>query len=217
MGEWTMKTKHLIAVGIGLLLLIPLVCMTVLWQSGRAKVPLESLLADNPTFPSRWNAEGQTILVDWRVSTEVFSFKRGTFYAASSVGRIWTNGGDKISNPQISQSLFQYDNQIAAEMHYWLSQPEIAYGDDWPNFTFLDRYSNRYPSDWSYHSRFADREHVVCAMGAPESCQMWYYWARYGQYILQVEFFAPNQGMDTVPFAQVVEQLDTFVGQRLKK
>ena len=60
---------------------------------------------------------------------------------------------------------------------------------DWPNFTY--GCNSCYLKEWNDKSAHADQEHIVCAMGGEGSCQVFYYWARYGQYIVLVELFAP--------------------------
>lgn len=103
----------------------------------------------------------------------------------------------------------RYDSVMQAALQYLLSRPEN--GDAWPNFDIPPLAANRYPAHWPYHSKLADQQQVVCGMGTPSSCQIWFYWARYGQYLLQVSSYTPGEGMDVVMFAQIVRIVDTHV------
>lgn len=210
-----MKGQRLIAFGLGLGLLCTLVWLTALWQRRRADVPLRALMAERVTFPTDWDSgEIDVLSADWREAVEFLSSEpEDSFHATSNLGRIWTAQGNQ--SPRVWQHLYQYDNSIAAAWQYSLSRPETAYSDDWPNFANPKNKGNRYPTDWYFHSPFADQEHLVCAMGSPASCQTWYYWARYGQYILSIELWAPSQGMDTATFAQIVAEVDTYIGGQL--
>jgi hypothetical protein len=214
MDKWTMKKT------IGLLLLgFSLVYVVVLWQSQHQKVSLEILLLNDPAFPDHWNTGYAGIEfnpITWQVRRTFFDSQPDTeFFAQSSTGRTWTDGGNDMITPRISQQVFQYANVFTTVRQYWLSRPEFAYYGKWPNLAPYGHKSDRYPSKWNYHSAYANQEHLVCAMGSVEHCQLWYYWARHGQYILSIVFFAPNQGIDTELFAQIVEQIDSHVGRQL--
>jgi hypothetical protein len=54
-------------------------------------------------------------------------------------------------------------------------------------------------------------------MGGENSCQVFYYWARYGQYIVLVELFAPNQGADNKTFSSIVNEVDQWIYSKLNQ
>ena len=65
-------------------------------------LPIEELLIPDPEFPSRWNVGSQIVIVDWEVSRESFCLKNDKdYHSQSNLGRFWTNGGDRISTPEI--------------------------------------------------------------------------------------------------------------------
>lgn len=180
-----------------------------------SEAELESALPTQVDFPSGWETEMGTISVDWKVSrTTYYAEGKAPFYATSAIIREWTDKGEVGEYPMISVSIFQYRNVPMAFLRYRLSKPEYAY-HDWPNFTFPDR--ERYPSTWQYHSSFADEEYAVCGMGKLKGCQVWFYWARHGRYLVEVFFFAPNQGIGPELFEKIVAQVDPYIGQRLQQ
>jgi hypothetical protein len=181
------------------------------------KIPLKSLLVNAPLFPTQWNNKfNGVVTVQWMLTRDTFSSQQGAGFASTAnLGRTWNNG-DSQSTPQIIQQIFKYRHSIVATIGYFVSKPEIIYSHKWPNFTFKGNYQHRYPSNWNYKSTRADQEHIVCAMGHLDSCQLWFYWTRYGQYILEVRFFAPNEGMDSDTFAKITEQIDTYITNQFK-
>ncbi len=184
----------------------------------RSAAELESALPTQVNFPTRWETELGIISVDWKINrTKYYSKGEAWFYASSAVERLWTDRGEANADPLILVSIFQYENVPMAFFRYRLSSPEYAYWDDWPNFYFSSLARERYPSDWRYRSSFADEEHVVCGMGKLEKCQVWYYWARYGRYLVEVFFFAPNRGIGPDLFEQIVAQIDPYIGRQLQR
>lgn len=213
-----MSRKRVLVYLGGLTLLGALVYSAILLQSRRAEVPIEHLLAHDPMFPRQWEAVTVPVrLADWQISqTNILLAPKAKFHALSEARRVWTDNGSQLGTPAIRQYVYQYKNPVIAKLHYWLSRPEWAYYGDWPNFDrFLFNDPGIYPSAWPAHATSADEKRVVCAVGGVESCQHWVYWGRYGQYILMVQLFAPNQGADSVVFQQVVEEIDTHVSKYL--
>ena len=189
------------------------------WQSQKPGVEPEHLLSKNPAFPTSWDTgEIDVISMDWRESKmEIRIEPDARFYAMDSAMRIWTHNGIPSSSPDIIQEVFRYENPIKAAFFYRISRPEIAFSNTWPNFSNPANRSQRYPRNDFYQSEFADQNHVVCAMGEPGSCQIWFYWARYGQYLLSVMYIGPNQGMDTDLFSNVVMEIDRYVDNQLQQ
>ena len=210
-----MKKKYLITIGLGFLLLPLLICVISFLPKRRPDVSLGTLLMSESIPIQQWNTGTGTVSVNWQINKNSFSLKDdNAFYSISNLGRIWTDGNN--INPRLAEHIFQYKNPVTAMLHYWLSRPEIAYRNDWPNFTDLENQQALYPINWRFDNSHADQENIVCAMGVPTSCQTLYYWARYGQYILLVEFFAPNEGIDVLTFQKIVERMDFYIGQQLE-
>jgi hypothetical protein len=208
--------RPLLASVIALLLAIGAWVITVM-SSARPSWNADALLAEAPTLPDAWNTgEIEVTSVDWgAASTEVFSPAR-EYRASTSAWRHWSDGGQGGSIPAVTQLIFVYENPLLASIAYWLSRPEWAYSDTWPNFSTYDE-SSVHPAIEPYASKSADQDSSVCGMGGPSSCQVWIYWSRHGQYIHQVFFFAPNQGIDTTLFGEFVRQFDRQVEMRLSR
>jgi hypothetical protein len=176
----------------------------------RAQVQLLTLLSDEILH--------QATSDKWYSSyTQTIASPQAEFYASFEGSRVWTQTGDRQSTPRITQRVFQYNSPIRAVLQYHLSRPEAAYRGEWPNFTFEDLASRRYPQLWEYQNDNADQTHVVCAMGDSDACQLWYYWARYGQYLISIQFFAPNAGIDAESFAKMVHEIDARIHEQLER
>lgn len=124
----------------------------------------------------------------------------------------WTTQGGST----LTESVYKYPSPITATVEFWLSKPEIFYKEKFPNFSSSSNNSEKYPSFWPKNSD-ASQESVVCAMGNPSSCSLWYYRARYRQYIFAVELFAPNEPMTAQDFALLTQKLVQTKGQELRK
>jgi hypothetical protein len=183
-------------------------------RTQRPEKILMDLLPSHPTLPERWESSWQSVSVEWKSPKAYFSAPaNNAFWSDSNIGKSWTNADTSIV---VSHRIYHYPSPLRAMIQYYLSRPEVAYGNNWPNFAIRENRINRYPDAWVYQSHFADQELVVCAMGPPEECQIWFYWARYGQYLMQVRFFAPNRGISAELFAQIVAQFDPYVGEKLE-
>jgi hypothetical protein len=189
------------------------------WLARRPRVEIDSLLAQSPEFPTTWRTDTSVVeSVDWQVAEPCFSQEpRFAFGASSNQGRTWTDGGGTAAWPGVAQRVFRYGTTVEAAWRFLISRPEIAWQNKWPNFSMPDRKPYRYSTHWDYRSRFADQEHVVCGMGVPEDCYLWFYWARYGQYLLEIRLSVPSYaGASAELFEQVVIEVEPFVGLRLE-
>lgn len=201
--------KKILTIGLVLLGSVS-VFAVVIYQSRQIDVPLEDLLVDD-LLPSEWFTGLEDVSVNWQINRYLYSRESdNSFYAVSNLGRVWANNRESLPDQKLIQHVFYYDNPIRAAIQYWLSRPERAYYAEWPNFEPWGKSQNRYPSDWRFQVH-ANQQHLVCALGAPDSCQVWIYWARYGQYILELELFSFNQGMDAGTFTTVAKQIDTHM------
>lgn len=213
-----MIKKIAIAVLCGIFLII-LACTSLLLFSRNKTVTLSSLLLDKTNFPETWQVDEESIEVNWQPTETITQNGPNTKYSAQqSTSRTWTDNGNKLTtaNLQIDQHIFQYNTPLEAIWWYYANYPERIYAQQWPTFTFPEQKKNRYPLSWK-GSPTADQEHVVCAMGGYESCQLWFYRARYGQYILEARFFGVNMGIDEDLFEQIIYQMDTQVASTLSK
>ncbi|PKO14678.1 MAG: hypothetical protein CVU39_13185 [Chloroflexi bacterium HGW-Chloroflexi-10] len=61
----------------------------------------------------------------------------------------------------------------------------------------------------------ADDLIVVCGMGNTESCQLWFVWARYDNFIASFEYYAPNPGMGETTFFEMFSKVDEIFSKKI--
>jgi hypothetical protein len=210
------KTRSLLAFGMAVLVAPPVIYGAVLWRSRRPVVSLEDLLPASPAFPVEWpTGDLEVSHLNWRVTEEDSALVPNFASSAqTALTRTWS-GDAKVGAPEIAVGIYRYGNPILAAAQSWLSRPERFYADRCLNFTSAGRSEDRYPRSWT-SSDFADAEIAACGIGNPDSCAFWIYRARYGQYVLNVEFWAPNRGMSSSVFFEVVREVDAHLREQLK-
>ena len=205
---------------LSLILLVANGCDTTDWvqNCGQQLIPSE-LLGNHLNFPTHW--EGGEIAVQdiqWQINQTISVSSDSQFYALSSSRRIWNDqDSSRSSTPQILQEVFQYNSSIRATVQYYLSRPERAYLNKWPNFISSAEESNLYPTSWKHNSFYANQNYAVCAIDKPRSCQLWFFWARYNNYLLSLQLFAPNQGTAEDTFALVAHEIDNYIKRKCSR
>lgn len=202
--------KPFVVVIISVLFLGILACALSVVYAGKEGVAPEALLLHQANFPSTWQTNATTIQVNWQIAeTFIDQTPETEWDARQSASRFWTEDGHKPVSAylQISQRVFRYANSFQAIWWFHANYPERIYNQQWPNFTFPEERKNRYPVSWQGNAS-ANQEHIVCAMGGSESCQLWFYRARYGSYIEEIKFFGPNMGISEKLFALIVQEMN---------
>ncbi|MFZ6031296.1 MAG: hypothetical protein ACOYYS_26600 [Chloroflexota bacterium] len=182
------------------------------------EVPPAALLLADPGFPATWQVGEETAQVNWQpAETANERHPEAPYAAQQSASRVWTDNGQEraAANVWITQRVFQYKTSLEAIAWYYRNYPERVYGQQWPNFTFPENAKYRYPQAWDSRTTAA-QEHVACAMGGFSRCQLWYYRARYGQYVLEIEFFALNRGLDEALFEEIARAVDAHIASVLE-
>jgi hypothetical protein len=193
-----------------LIIIFSVIVLVVLLMTIPKKFPNKTpsaLLSSNLDFPSEWtNDKDEVTHIDWieyleKGNDSTISLNNNGITAS----RLWTNQG-LFPNPSIRETIIRYRNPLIAEFYFLLNRPEIYYRNKWPNFSpFCNDYSYCYSKDWDKNNLINSQEIVVCAMGYPDNCQMWYFWTKYGQYLISIEVFVPSQGMRTNYFQHITE------------
>jgi hypothetical protein len=181
----------LLVTAVAVVLLVPVLA------SGRRSVELSDLVPAGSAASPAW-PDGP-----WTRDPDVDSSSRGeTFGADESLRVAWTRTGDL---PGLVLTVHRYGGPLRAEYHYRRSGPPAAFRDNYPAF-----------SAESFSSRSANRSRVVCAAADPGGpCQIWFYWARYGQYATQLRYQGGPK-IDAQEFLLYVRHLDDLVSERLK-
>lgn len=169
-------------------------------------------------LPKNWDS-GELPVQDmqWTILPQSMKTTERKFWTSNNISRFWANKDAEIATPRIQESIYQYASPVIAMLAFEIFKPEIYYRYHRPNFYGFCEKEVCYPSDGLPFETHADQEHLVCAMGVPSDCQEYFYWARYGQYLVMVRYFGPNMGMDLDVFSQVIHAADQqirFVKQK---
>ena len=199
-----MRAKQRVMVILGTLSLVALMAVVLMLHEVKSEVPLDQLLLSGAAFPDRWRSDTFEVEAQWTMEAGDRSTP-GELRSFANLARTWTPGR---GSPRITQQIYQYDSVAGAIINFWLARPEWLYGRKWPNFNTPELRVRRYPAAWPREWVSADAARIVCAMGDLTSCQTWYFWGRYGQYVMKIEFWGPNQGMDAETFMKIVTPCD---------
>jgi hypothetical protein len=135
-----------------------------------AGLPPEKVLAA-PEFPSeKWPDEGWTF-----DNTVTLPFTSPDDARRRSWRLSDRSGG-------LEQEIFKFSSPARARQFFNRYDPR-SYDEDFP--LVLD-------ASGRYQSSSADESHAYClgGKGSEASCSLWAYWARYGQYILRLDYVA---------------------------
>lgn len=209
-----MRSKAKILVHIFVLLIAALLVYLVALHGARRNVPLEELLVEEAELSSAWETGAQQESdSEWQLLSQSIDVVPGSAafsYATEAQGRSW----GRADGPIINEAVFRYRTPVLAAMQLWIARPELFYFDELPNFSASSSGTDRYPSNWKYQPA-ADQELVVCGMGNPSRCSLWYYHVRYGQYIVSVSFFAPKEGISAEDFQRITDRVNARLAQKL--
>lgn len=204
------------------LLLFVIICMIISLFLIEARLfgeksPSE-LLVDKPIFPTKW--ESGEIFADhivWReISTKNSMQSSPLFGTVIEATRVWSDQGG-IFPPKITEKIFKFDSSLKSKIYFWRYRPEIAFFNKRPNFMGFCNPDICYPRDMVLENSYSDHSIIVCAMGNKHNCQMWYYWAKYGQYLISILFFAPNQGLDDKNFYLIINEVENRFIQQITR
>lgn len=213
MGKWSIK-KFLL----GFLILIIFAILSKVCFGYYPKQNIINMLSSDIKLPSEWST-GEVVAKDinWVVIKtyikEKSEIKTG---AINECYRIWSVDNEHLGQ-KVVQSISQFSSPLIAEVSFWLNRPELYHYYHLPNFmgTLCEDKKDCYSESIDFPTVNADQVVIVCGMGKPEDCQYWFYWARYGQYIVKTTFFAPNQGWDENLFLNLVKEIDQDFYQRV--
>lgn len=184
-----------------------------------------SLLAPSTVFPVAWG-EGKNAItaVTWEegwlehpTAADVVLFDpafRGSWFSSAGwgIGNHWRAQGPLL--PYLNQEASQYPSVVEAILKYQMLSP----GDSatWSQLPFhgVIQIPALTPKAWSNPSRYASAQRALCAVGTVDTCELWYGWIRYGQYIYQVILLTPGHGMNESTFYQLVQDIDAQVGAK---
>lgn len=180
----------------------------------RQDVSLDQLLVDQLSAPLPTEIKGEIVSnINWSINEKLVHNNSLAF--VPNEHQEWFLNGQSNVNYQLKQQIANYQSPVFALFLDMLFPLERTTEEEYGNLISEDLVENRYPSSWVYESNVADRELVICAEGIPSECNIWLYRARYGQYMVLIEFRAFPYGSDENLFAQLVEQVDKHISSQL--
>jgi hypothetical protein len=193
--------------------------------SGDGKTDPVSLLAEHPALPrSLLEAPSKPILWGKVLSDDLghplppHVEIPGCKFEASGF-RQWSQGGEYAASPSVDQTVCVFaDEDGADDMYESMSLPDVG-GDDWPNFEGLGppgvkTSPTRAPE---LDDLAADEWEIGCGDGdADGSCSVWDFRARYGNVLVDSEFFSqPFGGIDFSSMSRFIRSIDRHVAAKV--
>jgi hypothetical protein len=161
---------------------------------GRPEVSVDDLLAQSEFAAQIWPNEG------WELYDTVNLGLSGTDEAKRRSWEVSDYSGG------LEQEIFKFDNTADARRNFRRDDPR-SYDEDFPL---------RVDASEEFSSVSADESRVYCLglQGSSEACSVWAHWARYGQYVMRLNYVAglqDNSGNDTFVLQPGIG-LDRFLG-----
>lgn len=171
-----------------------------------ALVALAAIYVGSVSLSARADTDGRTLLLPENLATNTAlgagkaraTSKQPGFGAASSWSRTWSLAGGAV----LTQQVRRYGQPGNAEFRYLVDHPKDEYERGFEEKDASDRYD----------SPHADRSTLFCATGSRTGCRNWIYWARYGQYLVQLELGVADRDVPVETFAAVLKVLDGHIG-----
>lgn len=179
--------------------------------SERPGIDQEEALLDPAWLPTAFGRDAQRIDgIDWQFGGyHALSGENGSWHARRSAEASWTNGGVSGTTPELSEMIFRYMSPITAAWYFRQAAPATVF--NFPSVEALARRTQPIEVPPRYHSQSADEMRVVCAVGGADSCQAWYAWLRYGQYIMQLRLISQEQSISSASFTEILRIADRAI------
>lgn len=184
--------------------------------SGDGSTDPVSLLAEHPALP-RALLEAPSSPIRWQrvplpPHTETFWCE-----VEASGFREWSQGGESDFSPSVYQDVCVFaDEDGADDMYESMSLPDVG-GEDWPNF-YDDPDIDPTPKRASeLDDLAADEWEIGCGDGDPDgSCPVWDFRARYGNVLIDSEFFSQGVGggIDFSSMSELIRSIDRHVAAK---
>lgn len=131
------------------------------------------------------------------------------------VARVWNHEGDPLL--EVDQFVCKMPSPTAAGNVMESISLEAVAGEDYWNFDY-EGDEKIIPPRWSADQVAGDQAEVACAQGdANGICTVWFYRARYGQFITRVKFIAGRGGIAYTAFMDLVSSFDEAAAERASR
>jgi hypothetical protein len=170
--------------------------VTVVRVQSRPDVDTASLLLSGDasprvTDPGRW------------VSERTDETTMGPGVAHHQITRSWTGAERGLT---LTQQVLRYDGVPSAIWYDVVDDPAREYRSELDGGEEVDA---------GGAARHADAHKLLCGNSDPERCGIWVYWARYGQYAVQFEYFQIGESLSLEEFRGYVSTVDRVMAERL--
>lgn len=108
--------------------------------------------------------------------------------SSAQLGRQWVRLGSDGYGEMLGQIVRDHEQVLTARYEYWIDDPIRSIKEDYEEPDVI-------ASEMIESS--ADDIRVYCVGGDVDSCKTWYYWARYGQYIISFLYTGQGMSLDT--------------------
>jgi hypothetical protein len=194
---------------IWLLILLWLALVTLPLMNSYPLVSADKLFIQPPALPDHLAALDQSHPVTWKESdSSLLAGEDLETFDPTLAAIAWHDTRQPASEAQVHQLVLNYFHPVLAMLQYARMKP--AHSD------MLD-VNNSESVKLVTQGRLASQEEIVCLKGTQSTCNVWYYWARYGQYIIRIRLSEPAQGTDLATFNAIIAQLDTKIQQQLAR
>jgi hypothetical protein len=184
--------------------------------SGDGSTDPVSLLAEHPPLP-RSLLEARSSPIRWRrVSLPQRAHLPWCKLEASGY-RQWSQGGGYAAAPSVDQGVCVFaDEDGADDMYESMSLPGVA-GEDWQNFEDNSAVEPSPTRASELDDLAADEWEIGCGAGDPDgSCSVWVFRARYGNVLIDSEFFSQGVGggIDFSSISKFIRSIDRHVAAK---
>ena len=189
--------------------------------------PDDELLAPLSNFPNEWiTGDDSQRIVEWSSDRGTWDssgeavFTDPLFYRTLS-GSLWlaAQGYEPNSSTNtgifVSQILKRHLLPMEASIKLLFLTPGKP--ETWGKASFLNSINQPAlkPAVGTFRTKYATSKRVECIAGSLDTCEMWYIWLQYGEYILQINVRYPGKGTSISTIEPFVLRIDESVGQRL--
>jgi hypothetical protein len=184
--------------------------------SGDGATDPVSLLAEHPALP-RSLLEARSSPIRWRRVPLPPHIEIPWCKVEASGYRQWSQGGEYALAPSVDQGVCVFaDEDGADDMYESMSLRDVA-GEDWPNFEAGSDVETSPRRASELDDLAADEWEIGCGDGdADGSCPVWDFRARYGNVLIDSEFFSQGAGggIDFSSMSKFIRSIDRHVAAK---
>lgn len=183
------------------------------WLGGRGDADPSDLLPSSLPFPETYvgpvpeTGVDAVIPLHWSLEEGSLAEPRGCFLSEGSAIRSWAHGG-LGGSPGVIAEVCRTPSALVATVDYLITDPIDYLRPRSHPHGAVEWLERRLPK--------ADHSRLGCILGTTSHCWVWILAARYGEYLVGLQFDALAGGsIEQDAFVRTAEGLDTFIAQKL--